>query len=216
MRDAFIRDRQLNVTTRISVDSLGNQGNASSAITSVSSDGRYIGFVSLATNLVPNDTNGVQDVFVYDRLTSHTERISEDSSGIEGNGESSRPGLSSDGRYVVFQSDASNLVAGDTNGAIDIFLRDRGLLEALVASGTGNQQTQSVAWNPVNQEFLAIWEDTATIDIRGALFDKYGRRLAADIPIKVDSQRRRTLDSLWWRRIFSSLDQRKGNRSYGN
>jgi Tol biopolymer transport system component len=189
MRDAFVRDRQTGVTTRVSVDSLGNEGNNASSLTAISSDGRYIGLVSDATNLVSNDTNGVTDVFVYDRLTGHTERISEDSSGVEGNGLSSRPGLSSDGRYVVFQSAASNLVAGDTNGATDVFLRDRGLLEALVASGTGDQQNQSAAWNPVNQESLVIWHDASVDDIRGALFDKYGRRLAADIPIRVDSQR---------------------------
>jgi Tol biopolymer transport system component len=74
---------------------------------------------------VAGDTNGSYDVFVYDRQTGQTIRVSVDSTGVQGNGESFWPSISSDGRYVVFDSLAMNLVAGDTNGSRDIFVRDR-------------------------------------------------------------------------------------------
>src|SRR5207247_2620109 len=91
---------------------------------SVSADGRYVAFESYATNLVPGDSNGVSDVFVRDTLTGMTACVSVNSSGVPGNGDSQRPVLSADGRYVVFMSLASNLVANDTNGTWDIFVRN--------------------------------------------------------------------------------------------
>ena len=91
---------------------------------SVSSDSRYVAFSSQATNLVADDTNGVEDVFVYDRQSGEMELISRTPAEL-GNGASSFPRLSGDGRYVVFQSNASNLVTGDDNGTTDIFLYDR-------------------------------------------------------------------------------------------
>ena len=119
-------------TARVSVDDAGNQANATSERASLSSDGRYIAFQSTATNLVPGDTNGVSDVFVHDRLTGTTERVSVDSSGAQADGASTLGSIqtftyaiSGDGRHVVFRSSATNLVAGDTNGAFDVFLRDR-------------------------------------------------------------------------------------------
>src|SRR4029079_1646625 len=87
-------------------------------------DGHLVAFWSSASNLVPNDTNGVNDVFVRDRLTNTTTRVSIDSSGVEGNGPSTDPAFSADGRYVAFQSAATNLVPNDTNGKIDVFVRD--------------------------------------------------------------------------------------------
>jgi Tol biopolymer transport system component len=113
------------VTQRVSVSSSGAQADGDSLLPSISEDGRYIAFSSIADNLVPGDTNGVTDIFVRDRLTGTTERVSLDSAGVQGNGWSSSPSISGDGRYVAFQSEASNLVVGDTNGATDIFLRDR-------------------------------------------------------------------------------------------
>src|SRR5260221_2148307 len=122
------------VTERVSVDSNGVQGDAQSGFASylqlsagVSSDGRFVAFVSLATNLVPGDTNGKADVFVRDRLTGTTERVSVDSSGAEGDEHSgsSGAGISADGRFVVFDSLADNLVPADTNAIYDIFVRDR-------------------------------------------------------------------------------------------
>ena len=82
----------------------------------LSADGRIVAFQSDASNLVANDTNGAMDVFVHDRQSGTTERVSVNSSGAEKSGASDFPALSSDGRLVVFESTATNLVAGDTNG----------------------------------------------------------------------------------------------------
>ena len=111
--------------TRVSVDSSGAQANGGSRRTTISGDGRYVAFASEASNLISGDTNGTGDIFVHDRQTGQITRVSVDSSGAEANGGSDAPFISSDGRYVAFYSDASNLVAGDTNGMIDIFVHDR-------------------------------------------------------------------------------------------
>jgi Tol biopolymer transport system component len=91
----------------------------------MSGDGRFIAFTSNATTLVPDDRNGKSDVFVHDRTTNETERVTVSSSGVEGDGSSFYPSISADGRYVAFTSSATNLVAGDTNGTWDVFVRDR-------------------------------------------------------------------------------------------
>jgi Tol biopolymer transport system component len=96
---------------------------------SISSAGRYVAFNSFATNLVAGDTNGVKDVFVRDRTAGATTRVSVDNTnpGAQANGASYALGsttISDDGRIVVFESDATNLVPGDTNGAGDVFVRD--------------------------------------------------------------------------------------------
>src|SRR5207244_3779910 len=111
--------------TRESVDSTGAQGNQESLFPSISADGRFVAFFSSATNLVAGDTNGSPDVFVHDRQTGVTERVSVDSTGTQGNSVSAFPAISADGRFVAFRSDATNLVAGDTNGVDDIFVHDR-------------------------------------------------------------------------------------------
>ena len=111
--------------TRVSVSSAGVQGNSNSFISAISADGRYVAFTSYANNLVAGDTNGTEDVFVRDRVTGKTTRISVSSAGGQGNGYSNNSRISADGRYVAFSSDAENLVAGDTNGYDDVFVRDR-------------------------------------------------------------------------------------------
>jgi Tol biopolymer transport system component len=124
--DIFVHDRATGQTTRVSVASDGTQGDAWSYGASVSADGRYVGFRSLASNLVAGDTNACEDTFVHDRQTGHTTRVSVASDGTQGNGWSEFPSLSAEGRYVAFRSGASNLVVGDTNRADDVFVRDRG------------------------------------------------------------------------------------------
>jgi len=117
-----------NPVSRASLDSAGSEGNGDSGVLSrgsISEDGRWVAFESQASNLVANDTNGVADIFVKDLQTGAIVRITEDSSGREGNASSSSPSLSKDGRFVAFESLASNLVGGDTNGAYDIFRCDR-------------------------------------------------------------------------------------------
>ncbi len=110
---------------RASIGLLGAEANGDSEEPSISGDGRYVAFASSASNLATGDTNGQMDIFVYDRQTKVTERVSVSSANVEANGASSDGAISPDGRYVAFQSSASNLVAGDTNGRTDVFLFDR-------------------------------------------------------------------------------------------
>lgn len=123
--DIFVHDSCLGITTRVSVDSTGNEANAGSLAPAFSADGRLVAFQSFASNLVANDMNGAVDIFVHDRTTGATTRVSVDSAGGESNGGSFGPALSADGRFVSFHSLATNLVAGDTNAQQDIFVHDR-------------------------------------------------------------------------------------------
>jgi hypothetical protein len=111
---------------RIDVSSAGTPGNGASYTPgSVSSDARFVVYSSRATNLTLGDSNGFADVYLRDRQTGTTERVSLGSGGVEGNGRSEAGAVSDDGRYIAFASDASNLVSGDTEGFTDVFLRDR-------------------------------------------------------------------------------------------
>jgi Tol biopolymer transport system component len=125
--DVFVRDRQNGTTRRLSVSSGGTQANAESTIVrSITADGRYIVFVSSASNLVPNDTNGDRDVFLRDTKIGTTERVSLGPNGRQANGESFFGSISTDGRYVAFSTYASNLAVTDLNEADDVFIRERG------------------------------------------------------------------------------------------
>jgi WD40 repeat protein len=135
--DVFVHDRQTGITERVSVASNGTPGNDYSVNDALSADGRFVAFHSRATNLVPGDTNEVWDVFVHDRQTGITERVSVASDGTQADSDSSYPwarALSADGRFVAFASIASNLVPGDTNGAADVFVRDRGAPAAVTTT----------------------------------------------------------------------------------
>ena len=139
--DAFVHDRVSGSTELVSLDSSGLQANGATTPSSISADGRYVVLHGTASNLVAGDTNARSDVFVRDRLSGTTERVSVHSSGAEGDGDSHAGVISPDGRYVVFQSDASNLVGGDTNGSLDVFLHDRstGTTERLSVDSAGTQ-----------------------------------------------------------------------------
>jgi len=108
---------------------------------SLSSDGRMAAFVSGSSGLVAGDSNGVRDVFVRDLVTGATTRVSVSSSGAQSNGASSNAQISGNGRFVVFSSQASNLVADDTNGASDVFVRDlaNGTTARVSVSSSGAQ-----------------------------------------------------------------------------
>src|SRR5262249_51973703 len=121
--DIFVRDRVTGTTERVSVDSSGAQANDFSVMPSISAEGRFVAFVSLASNLVAGDGNSTYDVFVRDRATGSTERVSVDSSGNDADDRSVFPVLSPDGALVVFSSGATDLVAGDTNLRFDVFVR---------------------------------------------------------------------------------------------
>jgi len=142
--DIFLRDLSTNTTTRVSVDSAGNQGNEFSGDPSISGDGRFVAFASSASNLVPGDTNKEEDIFVRDLSTNTTTLVSVGSSGDRANDFSSIPSISANGRFVTFYSFATNLVPGDTNNERDIFVRDlsTNTTTRVSISSTGNQGNQ--------------------------------------------------------------------------
>lgn len=129
-------------------------GNQASANASVSFGGRFIAFTSTSTDLVPGDTNGKLDVFVRDTLADTTTRISVSSADTQPNGDSNRPAISSDGRYVAFESKATNLVANDTNGTSDIFVRDIVAKTTIRASlrSTGAQSNGDAEWPSISDD----------------------------------------------------------------
>ncbi|MCZ8067601.1 MAG: beta strand repeat-containing protein [Microcystis sp.] len=147
--DIFVHDRQTGQTTRVSVASNGAQtdsfGDSDSPV--ISGDGRFVAFVSRATNLVPSDTNSADDIFVHDRQTGQTTRVSVASNGTQANGHNATPSISADGRYVVFASSATNLVAGINGG---IFLHDRQTGQTTnVVVGLGGAQGNGASSNPI-------------------------------------------------------------------
>ncbi|MEM7118570.1 MAG: hypothetical protein AAF614_39495 [Chloroflexota bacterium] len=148
-RDIFVHDRDTGTTKRVSVDSSGTEANNTSFGSEISEDGRYIVFRSSASNLVSGDNNGKEDIFVYDQDTSTTTRVSVDSSGNEGDGDSNIPSLSSDGRYVAFSSESTNLVSRDNNGVSDVFLHDRNTgTTTRVSLHSSGQEGNGTSWLP--------------------------------------------------------------------
>jgi len=125
IQDIFVRDILNNKTTRVSVDSAGVLADDYSYQPAISADGNFIAFVSDATNLVVNDKNDSADIFIHNRNTKETHRVSVDSTGLETSGYfDGGPAVSADGRFVVFESDADNLVVNDTNYTTDVFRHD--------------------------------------------------------------------------------------------
>ena len=132
--DVFVYNQDTGETRRISVASDGTEGNSDSVNPSISADGRFIAFSSYASNLVDDDTNGVNDIFIHDQQTGETIRISKSSDGTQGNNTSDYPSISADGRFVAFESQASNLVPNDTNGVKDVFVHDQQTGETIRSS----------------------------------------------------------------------------------
>jgi Tol biopolymer transport system component len=122
--DIFVHDTLLGTTTLESRTSSGGLPNANSLGGALSDDGRWVAFQSTASNVTPLDTNGTIDVFLRDRQAGTTTLVSASPNGTSANNSSASPSISSDGSRVAFVSAASNLVAGDTNGVADIFVRD--------------------------------------------------------------------------------------------
>lgn len=124
LHDIFVKNMQDGSIERVSLGTGGAEANGASINPVISGDGRVVAFSSDATNLV-SDTNNSTDVFVYDDYTQSVSRVSVSSSGTEANGDSWVVDVSANGRFVIFSSDASNLIAGDTEGYRDIFVHDR-------------------------------------------------------------------------------------------
>jgi Tol biopolymer transport system component len=138
VRDVFVNVRGR--TIRVTVGGHGDP-NGPSEGSSISADGTVVAFRSFASNLVSGDTNGLPDVFVRDLRRGVTQRVNVSTSGEQANHETFRPIVSADGRYVGFRSRASNLVRGDTNHALDVFVHDRatGVTTRISVSSEGRQ-----------------------------------------------------------------------------
>jgi putative cell wall-binding protein len=150
--DIFVRDRRVARTVRVSVqDGTGLHGNGDSSAASISADGLHVAFVSEATNLIGKalDNNSVPDVFVRDRQAGATIRVSVATDGAEADQSSYGPRISADGGYVAFESGATTLVTGDTNGSNDIFVHDlqMGATKRVSVTNAGGQ-ANSYSGNP--------------------------------------------------------------------
>ncbi|MBI3847878.1 MAG: PD40 domain-containing protein [Planctomycetes bacterium] len=172
--DAFVADRATGAVTCVSVGQGGAQANGSSDFPAISTNGRFVAFTSVATNLVPADFNGSLDVFVHDRTTGQSSRASVDSTGAEVMGLSggmvAAPSISSDGRFVAFQSISPLLVSGDTNTTWDIFVHD-------FVSGATTRVSVSTAGAEGDGPSL---NPTISADGRYVVFDSFAASLVAD------------------------------------
>ena len=165
--DVFVRDRVRGETTRVSVSSAGAEGNNDSFFDSISANGRFVAFASIASNLVRGDTNHRLDVFVHDRKRAKTTRVSVNSVGAEADdGSVWRPAISPDGRFVAFESASTNLVPNDHNGVRDVFVHDRKLGEttrvsvssagAELISGSGAEELGTIPALSHNGRYVAF------------------------------------------------------------
>ena len=153
-----------------SIVSLGLDGGGSDGASftpAISASGRYVAFASAASSLVKRDTNGSEDVFVYDRKKRTTERVSLSSAGAQAGGASFDPAISADGRFVAFTSAAPDLVPGDDNGQVDVFVRDRQRGETVLASvgpqgarGDGPSVAPAIS---ADGRFVAFESDAGTL-----------------------------------------------------
>ena len=191
-QDVFVRDRSPGLTELVSVSSTGIQGNGPSYFPALSFDGRFVAFISTATNLVPNDANGIiADVYVRDRLLGTTELVSVGSSGQACDGRCFRCSISGDGRFVLFDSEAINLTAIDNNGAADVFVRDRlakktecASLSAIVGTGNGMSFLGMISVDGRYATFSSTSSDLVASDLNGA-WDVFVRDLVTQTTERV-------------------------------
>jgi Tol biopolymer transport system component len=165
--DVYVHDRVMGETTLVSAANDGTAGNEDSSAPRISADGRFVAFASLADNLVPDDTNGFEDIFVHDRVTRQTVRVSVSSNGTEGNDTSYDPSISAAGRYVAFTSFADNLALGDDNGARDTFVYDRTTRQTtLISIAPDGTQGNGISTNPVvanDGRYVTFDSDASTL-----------------------------------------------------
>jgi Tol biopolymer transport system component len=146
--DVFVRDMVAGTTARVSVDTAGSDSDHASSFPSISANGRFVAFQSLASDLVPGDGNSIGDVFMRDLVAVTTVRVSVDTGGGDPNLGSASPSISANGRYVAFSSFASDLVPGDGDGLGDVFVRDLvagTTVRASVDTGGGNPNQDSIS-----------------------------------------------------------------------
>jgi uncharacterized repeat protein (TIGR01451 family) len=175
--DVFVRDRQAGTTTRVSVATGGAEANAAGTEPAISRDGRFVAFVSFSDNLAP-DNNFADDIYLHDRQTGVTERISKAFDGGDSNGSSSGPTLNADGHFVYYTSFASNLVAGDNDdGSVDAYLFDRqtGQTQAITQSSAGFGHSSAGGISADGRFVTFTTQDTTfvTPDANGAFEDAF-------------------------------------------
>lgn len=184
--DIFIHDMETRLTTRVSVASDGTQADAvgSAGWPSISGDGRYVSFASLATNLVPNDTNNGFDTFVHDTETGQTTRVSVASDGSQVLEGGFRHAIAANGRYVVFDSGSNNLTPGDTNSKGDIFVHDMATRQTdLVSVALNGAQGDDISLLPTisgDGRYVAFASLSSNLveNDTNAVFDVFVRDLA--------------------------------------
>lgn len=188
--DVFVRDRAAGATMRVSVSSAGGQANDHSILPAISSDGQTVAFTSFASNLVQGDTNGVPDIIVRDLTAGTTTRVSVSTTGLQANGTSEEPELSADGRLVAFESFATSLVPGDTNGAPDVFVRDRHTGETIRASesaagaqANGASFTPSISYDGRIVAFASSASNLVAGDANG-MIDIFSKELAPAVVVE--------------------------------
>ncbi len=181
--DLFVHELAIGETTRVNVASDGTEANDSRILTcasfvtglcrfEISADGRFVIFASPATNLVAGDTNGIQDIFLHDRLTSETTRVSESAGGAQVTQPPGSATISGDSRYMVFRTAGPELVPGDTNNYIDVFFKDRitGQIERVSDAPDGSQN------NGTSDQFDAVYSSVSN-DGRLIAFDSNATNL---------------------------------------
>nr|MDT0658355.1 hypothetical protein [Micromonospora sp. DSM 115978] len=200
--DVFVRDRHRGTTERISIGSDGQQSNDQSFDIAISDDGRHVAFWSHATNLVPDDTNDAYDVFVRDRRHGTTRRVNVNRAGEQSAGGAARPTVSADGRYVAFQSYATDLVPNDTNDASDIFVHElKTGITSLVSVNQLSEQGDSHSEDPrlsADGRYVTYWSHARNL-VPNDLNDQ--------VDVFVHDRRRNTTEI-----VSVSSDGRQGDR----
>lgn len=166
--DVFVKDTTTGETTRVSTNTSGVQANSSAEDrVSISADGRYVVWMSAATNLhEPTSTTADSDIFLKDRNTNETILISEDSYGQPAGGESRRPAITPDGRYVVFDSSSATLVEGDTAG-FDVFVKEiaTGLIERVSTDSSGGSGNGIAEYASISDDGKAVTFMSSSSDL---------------------------------------------------
>ncbi|NSW54224.1 MAG: hypothetical protein HPY85_17110 [Anaerolineae bacterium] len=170
--DVFVYDTVTETTELVAVTHDGSPANARIGSAGFSADGRYVGFSTNATDIIPGDNNGKGDVFVIDRNTGTVVLASKTNDGTQGNGNSQFMAISPDGNYVMFHTDANNLVAGDTNDEKDIFIYDR-------VGGTITLVSKSNSDGSIGNS-TSQWGGAFSADSRYAMFGSVASNLVAE------------------------------------
>jgi hypothetical protein len=184
--DVFLRDTQTGSTILISTATGGTQGNNVSSVASVTDDGRFVFFNSSATNLVGGDTNGALDVYMRDTLTGTTTRVSTASDGSQATGASQNVDVTGNGAFIGFQSTATNLVGGDSNGFSDVFVKNlsSGVVTRISVAddesqANGNSLVARLSDDGNRASFVSSASNLTATDSNGAVTDVFVRDIAA-------------------------------------